>query len=108
MSVSAIDTLMQLATPARPVEPPARSVNEPNSFAPSLEKAYEADKPRERPATVEEQESRATAVGQASDSEGRDHENASETDDISEAAAVIEESDQADDEAATDEVEISE
>ena len=47
MSVSPIDALLQIATPARTIEPPSRSADEARAFGPALEQAYKAERPRE-------------------------------------------------------------
>jgi flagellar hook-length control protein FliK len=53
MSVSTIDALLQIATPARTIEPPSRSADEGRAFGPALEQAYKAERPRESPPSPE-------------------------------------------------------
>jgi flagellar hook-length control protein FliK len=108
MSVSAIDTLMQLAAPARPVEPPARSASRPGTFAPALESAYGGDKLREPAPPVEEEDQVAVAVDDENGSGGRAPESSDESEETEASAAPAGRAEESDDEGPADEVEISE
>ncbi|HEX6963161.1 MAG TPA: flagellar hook-length control protein FliK [Lacipirellula sp.] len=109
MPVSAIETLMQIATPPRAVEPPAPKPGG-NSFAPALEKAYTAEKPREAAAPANEEDELESTADAPADSEDAADERAEETAEVSDKAPAeeTEQTGESDEESPDDEVEISE
>jgi flagellar hook-length control protein FliK len=106
MSVSAIETLMQIATPPRAAEPASRPGGETKRFAPALEEAYGAKKLREPAARPEDDEPSAPAADETDDFDGAAEERAEEAAQPTE-SATSEEAEAAEDESG-DEVVISE
>lgn len=111
MPFSPLDTLMQVATPTRSLEPPARN-DAPGAFAPALEQAYQAELPRclaaPQPAEQKQKADDASASGEKRQSDQPTEEAAvaaESVDDVN-AAADQEESDSTDGEG-EDAVEIS-
>lgn len=109
MPFSPLDALMQVATPARSLEPPSRN-DGPSSFAPALEQAYQAEAPRPAepaPKSPQPKIEESSAKGKKEDSERSTDDPAAASEGAETAAAAENEQDAAHDADDQDAVEIS-
>lgn len=112
MSVSTIDALLQIATPARATEPSSPSVVPGRGFGPALEQAYQSERPRESASPIEPSASEASlepeaTIGDASTSHETPDDRTDDADGPVASSPSAEEQPEAEEEPEADEVEIS-